>query len=683
MLRFRAAMMAAMVVFFVGSAAAAPVPEKLLAKPAFDAETWVIVSPGGQHGQSKRWVEKDGTRWSRESMNLRGFKTEIDQRIVFAPDGTIAALEVRGSVPQGDAAESFQVAKGRFDFKSPVDRGAGPSRFNLYYAPFGGTLDATIALIDALRRTPDGSLDLLPSGRLSLETLTTSEVSNGRVTRKLTAYAVTGFGFSPQPIWYDGDQFFGIVDVVSYVPERWTNAVAALSKAQDEAMAARAPGVLARLAPKATGAIAFKDVRLYDADAKTFRQGMTVIAVDGRIAAVGPAASTDVPTGAQVIDGHGKTLVPGLWDNHQHFGDDSSGPLLLAQGITSIRDPGNRPEELMARKKRIEEGQLLGPRIVPSLMIDGPGKMTAQAAVVVKTEEEAIAAVARAKREGYFGIKLYGSLNPAFVKPMADEAHRLGLRVHGHIPAGMRPLEAVRAGYDEITHINFVLMQAMPDDVIKQSNGEMRLFGPGRYGAAVDLKSPAMRAYLDELTKRGTAIDPTLPVIETVLLGERGRLSNAYAPFAGTLPPQVERGFKAGGLSPPADLARATLLKSFAKLQALVLDLSKRGVPVLAGTDGTGLELVRELELYVAAGMKPVEALACATIVPAKAFGLDGETGSLAVGKQAELALIDGDPSKRIGDLRQVELVMRDGRLMKAEDLRTAVGITGAPKRGK
>ncbi len=108
-------------------------------------------------------------------------------------------------------------------------------------------------------------------------------------------------------------------------------------------------------------------------------------------------------------------LVPGLWDSHMHFGDDSTGPLLLSQGITSVRDPGNRPAELMARKKRIEAGELLGPRIVPSLLIDGPGERSAQAAVVVKTEEEAVAAVRRAKADGYFGVKLYGSLKVAFV----------------------------------------------------------------------------------------------------------------------------------------------------------------------------------------------------------------------------------------------------------------------------
>jgi imidazolonepropionase-like amidohydrolase len=110
------------------------------------------------------------------------------------------------------------------------------------------------------------------------------------------------------------------------------------------------------------------------------------------------------------------------------------------------------------------------------------------------------------------------------------------------------------------------------------------------------------------------------------------------------------------------------------------MEFHLRGAPVLAGTDGTGLELVRELELYVAAGMTPADALATATIVPAQAFGVGAESGSIAVGKKAELALVVGDPSKRIGDLRNVELVMRDGRVMKAEELRAAIGIAGPPK---
>jgi len=120
---------------------------------------------------------------------------------------------------------------------------------------------------------------------------------------------------------------------------------------------------------------------------------------------------------------------------------------------------------------------------------------------------------------------------------------------------------------------------------------------------------------------------------------------------------------------------------SFAKLVELVGELNKRDIRILAGTDGNGFEVIHELELYEQAGMSPEDALATATINPALEFRLADVTGSLAKGKLAELALIDGDPQKNIGDLRQVELVMRDGKMMDAQALRTSLGISGPPEK--
>jgi imidazolonepropionase-like amidohydrolase len=108
--------------------------------------------------------------------------------------------------------------------------------------------------------------------------------------------------------------------------------------------------------------------------------------------------------------------------------------------------------------------------------------------------------------------------------------------------------------------------------------------------------------------------------------------------------------------------------------------MKKAGVPIVAGTDGAGIELVRELEIYVQAGFTPAEALAAATIVPARLVGQDTKTGSVKVGKAADLALIEGDPSARIGDLRQTRVVMLDGKLLDADALRTAAGFSGRPK---
>jgi cytosine/adenosine deaminase-related metal-dependent hydrolase len=656
-------------------------PAAQLANPPADAKIWTVSNNNGAqlHGRMSVWTDQSGTHWSRFSMNLRGFKTEIDEQNRFAPDGELQSLVVRGFTPSGDAGETYQTANGAYDWKSQVDHGTGKTRPDLAYVAFGGTFDSFLFIVDAMLKSPTHSIDLLPSGKGGIETLTTLDVENNGVRKHLTCYAITGFGLSPQPVWMDGDQFFAFSPGI--LPAGWEKLDDQLSKAQDDALAKRAPALVAAIAKTPPGPVAFKDVKLYDSDARVFRNDETLIVQDGHVADVGPAASVQIPANAQVIDGHGKTLIPGLWDNHQHYGDDSTGPLLLASGITSVRDPGNLPVESTARRKRIEAGELLGPRIVPSLLIDGAGPLAAQVGVTAHNLDEALADVRRAKAEGYFAIKIYGSADPAWVKPMATLAHQLGLHVHGHIPHGMRPLEAVRDGYDEITHINFVMMQAMPDSVVKVSNTDARIKGTAKYAADVDLHSKAMTDYMDELARRHIAVDPTLVVLELSLVPDPGSYPPAIAPYADTLPSQFVRGYLQTAIPPTPDVSRARMRASFAKLVELVGELNKRHITILAGTDGNGFEVIHELELYELAGMSPEDALATATINPATEFKLAGVTGSLAKGKLAELALIDGDPQKNMGDLRQVELVMRDGKMMDAQALRATLGISGPPRK--
>jgi imidazolonepropionase-like amidohydrolase len=362
-----------------------------------------------------------------------------------------------------------------------------------------------------------------------------------------------------------------------------------------------------------------------------------------------------------------------------HVGDDYTGPNELALGVTSVRDPGNVVALTKARRERRAAGRLLMPHVYASTLIDGKGPNTAQVAVVASSLDEALAAVHQAKADGQSGVKFYGTFDPAWVAPAAAEAHRLGLHVHGHLPAGMRTGQAIAAGYDEITHIYFVAMQAMPDDVVEHSNGIQRFQGIGRYAKDMDLDAEPMKSLIATMAEHRIAVDPTLVVVEGLYMPENGDLSPAYAPYVGKLPPAVERGFRDGGLKPEGDATRADFRASFRRLEQLVGHLHAAGVPIVAGTDGSGLELVRELELYVESGFTPEDALAAATAVPARLVGADGHTGRIAVGLDADLALVQGDPSRAVGDLRHVRLVMMDGKLMDADRLRTAVGIRGRP----
>jgi imidazolonepropionase-like amidohydrolase len=658
----------------------AQTPLKDLAVPPPDAERFSIISTAGKHGDSARWTTAGGNHLGRESMDLRGQVFELDSTSHIGKDGLFDRVSIRGFTPTGDAAETFAVDGRHASWKSPVDKGSAVYATPAMYIAFGGPMDVTADAIEQLVAAPGKALPLLPAGKLHAELLTTAVVGSGAKKKTVTAYALIGLDITPMPVWVDDSgKFFAMISPLSWLPVGYEGSLLALQKAQDDALAKRSPAIAKSLLETPAGPVAFTNVRAFVAGAR-FADAQTVIVDKGLITAVGPSASVPLPPRARVIDGKGKTLVPGLWDSHMHVGGDASGPMLLSLGVTSVRDPGNDNGLTLARIARRNAGELLSPHVYPSVLIDGKGPNTAQVATVVNSQEEALVAVRKAKADGFCAIKIYGSFNPAWVRATASEAHRLGLHVHGHLPAGMRPMQAMADGYDEITHIYFVAMQAMPDEVVSKSNGISRMLGPARYAKDVDLDSDPMKSLIATMASRHITADPTLVVAESLLVPDNGDLSPAIAPYAGTLPPTVERSYRQGGLAVPHDLTRADFRASFRKLQQLVGQLHKAGVPIVAGTDGTGFELVRELELYVGAGFTTAEALNSATLAPAHLLGVDAKTGSIAVGKVADLDLVEGDPSINIGDLRHTRMVMMDGKLMDADALRAAGGFAGRPK---
>ena len=666
---------------FITAVAHAQTPVADLAKPPADAEHFIISSTGGKHGDSWMWRTPDGTLMGRESMNLRGQVFELDSAGTAGADGLPASITVRGFTPTGDAAEKFAIADGQAKWKSPIDAGGAPYSAPAFYVAFGGPMQLNAQFVERLLASPDKSLALLPGGKATVEKLTSLEIGDGAKKKTVTAWAVSGLSNSPIPIWTDAEnKFFGLAMGMSWLPDGYENERARMEKAQGDALAARMPALARSLAKSPETPVAFTNVKLFDADGLRFLSDQTVVVDKGVIVSVGPAAEIKPPSGAQVIDGKGKTLVPGMWDCHMHVGNDYTGLQELSLGITSVRDPGNDDIRTIDRRERAAKGDLLFPHVYPSSLIDGKGPYTAQVANVATSQAEAIAWVDKAKEKGFTGVKIYGTFNPAWLKATIAEAHKLGLHVHGHLPAGIRPMDAINAGYDEITHINWIIMQAMPDDVVKVSNGIMRFEGPGRYARNVDLDAAPMKTVVATMAAKKIYSDPTMVAFEGLYVPENGDLSPAYAPFVGTLPPATERGFRTGGFAVPKDLTRADYRASWAKLVQLLARMHKAGVPIVAGTDGAGIEIIRELEIYHEAGLTPAEALAAATIVPARLVGQEKKTGSIKVGKNADMVLVEGDPSARLADLRQTRVVMMDGKLMDADALRTAAGFSGRPK---
>lgn len=656
-------------------------PKEDMLAPPKGARHFVIKSTGGQHGESWIWTAPDGTLMGRESMNLRGQVWEIDfQGQADAQRHLPQWMTIRGVTPQGDAAETFSLTGGTARWKSPSDSGAAAGADGGFYIPLGGPMVTNAWFIERLLANPDHKLRLLPGGEARASKLTTMTVGKGRTAQTVTLWQVTGVANTPIPIWTDAKgKFFGVTNGMAWLPDAYAGEQQRMEKVQSEALGAQAPLLYKQLVTVPATPVAFTHVKLFDADNRTFLTDQTVVVSGSKITAVGPAGSTPVPNGARVFDGTGKTLVPGLWDCHMHVGDDYTGPQELSLGVTSVRDPGNNDVLTIERRKRAEAGQLLFPHVYASSLIDGKGTYTAQVANVATSEPEAIELVRKAKANGMVGVKFYGTFDAKWLPAAIAEAHKLGLHVHGHIPHGIRPSEAVKDGYDEITHINWIVMEGVPASELETDNGIGRFEAPGRYAKDMDLNSSAMTGLITTMAKKGIYSDPTMVAFEGLYVPDNGDMSPSYAAFVGTLPPLVERYFRTGGFAVPAGLTRADYRASWAKMVGLLGMMHRAGVPIVAGTDGNGIELVHELEIYVTAGFSTADALAAATIVPARLVGQDGSTGSIKVGKTADLVLVEGDPEARIGDLRQTRWVMIDGKLLNADDLRTAVGFSGRP----
>jgi len=663
-------------------AGAAPILKEQLLTPPPSARHFTISSKAGKHGDDWVWTLPDGRIASRMSMSLRGWITEVDEVATLGPDGRPVSVEVRGFTDSGDASETFKVdPAGVAHWQTAVDSGSAPfgaKRYSNYGGPwFDGVEEAPAYLAAGTK-----GIELLPGGKGRIRIVRSVEITGPKGPETIKLAFSEGFGFAPRPYWMTKDnKFFGSAGQISLMPAGYEENAERLKAIGEEETAKLVRDVSHRFLARSNAApVLFDHVKLFDSVGGRYVPDQAVLVSGGKVARVAAGGSLKAPAGARVIDGTGKTLLPGLWDSHRHVGGDDWELIQnVATGITNYRSPGSLIEDAQSIFKRRAAGDLLAPDGKVSVIVDRKDPLAAQGALTVSSAEEAIAAVRKIKAAGMWGVKFYTSMNPAWIAPAAAEAHKLGLHVHGHVPAGMRPLDAVRAGYDEVTHINFIMMQAMPQSVVDKANTAARLEGPAQYGKDVDLDSPEMKAFYAELARRGTIVDPTLTVWEPLMTSDGSAVSPEYAPYAPVAPPAVARGWKIAGYPLFGNLTRDDFRKSFDKMVGLVGRLHQAGVRVVAGTDGYGLELVRELELYQKAGMSNPEALQTATIIPARMVGMDDRTGSVAPGKTADLILVDGDAEQDLRVLRQVDKVVLDGVLMDADALRQAAGFSGPP----
>ncbi|MEK6373682.1 MAG: amidohydrolase family protein [Acidobacteriota bacterium] len=536
-----------------------------------------------------------------------------------------------------------------------------------FYVSMYGPPEELAALARALLAAPGRKLPLLPAGEASIKKLGNLTVNGQR----LTAYDITGLGFSPAPIWLDANNelFASASSWLSVIAEGHDAAIPKLIKAQDQWHAVAARAAAARLIHKpAGGGLVITNARLFDPISRQLMPNTTIVIRGNRVESVG---AHDAPE-LEHLDAHGRVVLPGLWDMHTHVGDDD-GPLNIANGVTSVRDLGNDIDAVLDLKKKWDNGDAVGPRVILAGIIDGPGPLAGPTKMLAGTEDEARAAIDKYASLGFEQIKIYSSIKPELVPFMVRHAHEKGLRVSGHVPAFMRAEEAVRAGYDELQHANFLFLNFFAD--VKDTRTPARFTAVAERAATLDLASPEVRAFIDLLRERKIVVDPTVSIFEQMFTARRGTMAAGYAAVADRLPPQIRRGYLTGGLPVPEGKDQ-TYRDSFANMLRLVRALYDAGVPIVAGTDAlAGFALHRELELYVQAGIPAPEVLRIATLGAVSVMHRDDRLGSIAPGKLADLVIVDGDPTVNISDVRRVVTVVKDGMVLDSGAVAASIGV--------
>lgn len=605
----------------------------------------------------------------------RGRGPVLDSRIVLGEDGIPISLNTNGhDYLKAPVKESFSLSNGIAEWKNKAESGAVTLDGPAAYYSLNSSKEALGILAGALSRADGNRLPLLPSGEASVEILGELKIHANGMTRTVYHYEISGLGFLPIPVWLDeSGSFFGFIDSwLSVIPEGWEDTMETLLYAQETRSQAREQQLAEELAIQPANGLAITGARLFDADSAVTREGMTVLVVGDTIQAVGRDGTVKIPTGAHLIEAAGKTLLPGLWDMHTHL-SAVDGPLHIAAGVTSIRDMANGIESLEALKQRYDSGIAIGPRVRMAGIIEGPGPFAAPTNVLVSTPDQAVEWVEKYAEMNYDQVKIYSSVKPELVEPIATRAHELGLRVSGHIPAGMWAEDAVAQGYDEITHINMFFLNFYKD--VTDTRTPARFTEVAQRGAGLDFSSEQVRTFIEALKINDVVVDPTVTVFESMFRDRPGQISSSYAMIADRLPPQVRRSLGSGGLPVPKGL-EGRYRESFERMLDTIKHLYDQGITIVAGTDAlTGFTLHRELELYVEAGIPAAEVLRIATLGAARVMGRDDQLGSIASGKLADLILVDGNPDEDIRDIRKTKTIIKNGVLHDSAALYAAMGV--------
>ena len=644
-----------------------------------DTLFYSVVNKGKVTGLHTSWQTSPGEYHYTFHFNDRGRGDSNQSVIHINREGLITAAQITGvDYMKSPYAEYFEIRNDSAIWTINGTRKA--EKFSGQMYTLGSSVPAAFALfLQKLSTQKDRKMDILPKGTIHCDEPLLKTIAFHGKTSTLKLYAVY---FDPEPtpayVWLTPDlHFFGFVNPwLSVVPrgyESWTDTLYALQELAGQGFYQKQVREYSNELP---AHMAFTHTNLFRSSTATVQKDMTVELLNARIVAIYPSSGRQPEKNDSVIDCKGKFLMPGLWDMHSHYGKEE-GLSYLAGGVTHVRDMGNE-KILLTYKKQIADNVLLGPDIsYISGFIDKEGPFQGPVGTIVASLDEALAAIDSYHQLGYQQIKIYSSILPEWVAPMANRAHSLGMRVCGHIPSKMTAEQAIHAGYDEITHMNFVFLNFMGDTVDTRSPARFRL--PGLYGGQLDLQSKPVQEFISLMKQKKISLDPTMVVWDEMFNSFKNDTNHVLAPIRSWIPEQ-ELATITNTAPYGSDSDQAAYKACFANMLRLLKILHDQGILLVPGTDGGELGAGEanavhcELKLYTDAGIPANEVLKMATYDCALDCGLQDQYGDIRPGLEADLILVDGDPTGNIRDIRRVEWVIKNKRMYHPKQLLAAKG---------
>ena len=655
--------------FFLSALILSCTPEEK--ETAFESLEYNLFFGDNKAGYLKSGLTADGAYRYEMEFNDRGRGPHLVEIIRLNTEGFPENIEILGhNYLKDTVSESFRSNGNKVQWQSTSEQGTVPRTAPAFYVGANSSYGNAELVVRKMLASPYQATDIYPSGKLQITSVSPMSIGD---TLNLKLIEVVGYGFSPTYYWFDTeDRFFA-------APSSWLTAIRAgyeslsadllaLQLTREKEYYAKTAAELTQI-PERT--LVISNVDLFDPKSGENIGNRHVVVKGGIIEAI-LEAGAELPEESEVIDGTGKTLLPGLFDMHTHLGR-SDGILNLAAGVTSVRDLANS-FDLPEIRNEFNDNSVIGPRIlVMSGFIDQAGPYAGPIGKIISSLEEGLEAIDFYKERGYHQIKLYSSIDPAWVKPLAEKAHSLGLRVSGHIPAHMLAQQSVEYGYDEIQHINMIALNFMSDTI--DTRTPLRFSMIGKHAHEIDVEGADFQNFVNLLKTRNIVVDPTVSIFEGMLTTTAGEPDPMFVEILDRLPVQVSRGFYSGGLPIPEG-QEMQYKASYNNLLEMIRTLHEAGITLVPGTDAmSGFSLHNELENYVKAGISNADVLKMATLTAAEVSGFGEELGSIEAGKWADLILVDGNPLSDISDIRRVVLTVKDGKIYSSKELYEAIGV--------